>query len=200
MGLLLLFANGYGRLYDNKISIALAATAMILINPFVLVFDIGFQLSFLSLLGIAYLETPIFNFLGRWGRKIREGLGSGVWAKNLATTAAAQMAVLPVLMLQFGGFSLTALLANVLILEFVPLTMFFSFVSGAAGFVSPYLGWMLARLTELLLNYSIFIIRLFSAWTLPLPRFLLAAPVFVFIYYLLLLGLAGFGRKITAKD
>ena|SRR3989344_1624 len=51
MGLLLLFANGYGRLYDPKNSILLAAGVMIFLDPLALRFDVGFQLSFLAVLG-----------------------------------------------------------------------------------------------------------------------------------------------------
>lgn len=195
MGFLVLLARESGRRYDFLRAVVLAAVLMILPNPALPAGDIGFQLSFLSLLGIAYLEKPILALLER----LRRGPGENAWSKNLATTAAAQLAVLPVLMLQFGGFSLTALLANVLILEFVPLTMFLSFLTGAAGFLSFYAGWVLARLTELFLNYSIFIIRLFSAWGLPLPKTILPLPVFVFVYYLLLLGLAGLGQRRAAK-
>ena len=46
MGLLLSFANGYGRLYDPKNSIILAGAVMVWFNPYILVFDVGFQLSF----------------------------------------------------------------------------------------------------------------------------------------------------------
>ena len=42
MGLMLLFANGYGRMYDPKNLILLAGGAMVFINPLALRFDIGF--------------------------------------------------------------------------------------------------------------------------------------------------------------
>ena len=55
MGLLLLFANGYGRMYDPKNSILLAAGVMIFLDPLALRFDVGFQLSFLAVLGLMYI-------------------------------------------------------------------------------------------------------------------------------------------------
>ncbi len=55
MGFLLLFARGSGRRYDIANAMALAALLMAFIDPRVLI-DIGFQLSFASLLGIVYLK------------------------------------------------------------------------------------------------------------------------------------------------
>ena len=59
MGLILSFAHGYGRLYDQRNSIILAGGIMVFHNPFTLVFDIGFQLSFAAVLGIIYLYPVI---------------------------------------------------------------------------------------------------------------------------------------------
>ena len=66
MGLLLLLANGYGRMYDPKNSILLAAGVMIFLDPLALRFDVGFQLSFLAVLGLMYIGPILKKSLKRF--------------------------------------------------------------------------------------------------------------------------------------
>jgi len=74
MGGLVLLAMQAGRLSDVKNALLLAATVMLLINPKLLRFDIGFQLSFLATIGIVYLSPSIEKVLKILPRslKIRE--------------------------------------------------------------------------------------------------------------------------------
>lgn len=156
MGLLLLFANGYGRLYDPKNSIILAGAAMIYINPFALVFDIGFQLSFLAVMGLLY----IYPFLDNKFRKIPD-----LWKLKELTlmTISAQFAVAPPLIYYFHQFSLLSLPANILILPFVPAAMLFSFLSGIAGMIFLPFGKIIGLAAWAITTYQIKIIELFAS-------------------------------------
>src|SRR3989344_994747 len=69
MGFLALLAKEAGRLSSIRNAVALTAAMMVFTNPNIL-FDIGFSLSFLSLLGIVYLE-PAFKKLFRVTDKIK---------------------------------------------------------------------------------------------------------------------------------
>lgn len=155
MGLLLAFAAGYGRLYSQRNSIALAATAMALINPYVLRYDVGFQLSFAAVLGLAYLYPYLSEKIGlqpdRFGFK-----------EAALMTASAQLAVLPVLLHHFKFFSLVSLPANILILPFVPLAMLSGFAAGLAGLIAPPLGQVLGWITWAITTYQLEIVRLFA--------------------------------------
>src|SRR3989344_6317636 len=99
MGLLLSFAHGYGRLYDQKNSIILAGAAMVWINPFVLVFDIGFQLSFAAVMGMIYIYPQIDSKLYKLPK-------FGNLKEITLMTLSAQIAVAPLLIYYFGNFSL----------------------------------------------------------------------------------------------
>src|SRR3989344_2015576 len=155
MGLIILFANGYGRLYDPKNSIILAGTAMIFINPFALVFDIGFQLSFMAVMGLLYL----YPFLDNKFRKIPD-----FWKIKETTlmTISAQIAVAPLLVYYFHQFSPWSLPTNILVLPFVPFAMFLGFLSGVGGMIflplSQIVGWFAWAIT----TYQIKIIEFFA--------------------------------------
>ena len=63
MGGIILLAKQIGRVHSIRNAIAAAAFIMILYNPKIFRFDVGFQLSFMALLGIVYLSPAIRKFL-----------------------------------------------------------------------------------------------------------------------------------------
>lgn len=157
MGLLLLFANGYGRLYDPKNSIILAGAAMVWLNPFSLVFDIGFQLSFAAVLGLMYL----YPYLNSKLHKIPE---TGKLKENILMTISAQTAVAPLLIYYFKNISLVSLPANILILPFLPAAMLGGFVSGLAGMIFLPLGQIAGWFAWAITAYQIEAVKLFAVF------------------------------------
>lgn len=181
MGFLMLLAKETGRIYSLRNPLALTAALMAFADPTILVFNVGFQLSFFSLLGIVYLGPALKRLF-----RFRDG-GIFGWRDNMITTASAQLAVMPIIIQVFGRFSLTAILANILILEFIPLTMFFGFALAAISSIYIYLGFFLAKLVGLLLAYEIGVINLFSKLTLPLPGMPANSWITTIAYYLILI-------------
>ncbi|MGB9608830.1 MAG: ComEC/Rec2 family competence protein, partial [Minisyncoccia bacterium] len=120
-----ILAQNIGRIYSFWHSVFFAAVIMVLIQPKILVYDLGFELSFLSILGITYFK-PV---LDQWF-KFKNDFGFLNWKDNLTTTLGAQLAVLPLTFLNFGKISLFSPAANILILTFIPITMFLGFVLG----------------------------------------------------------------------
>ena len=72
--------------------------------------------------------------------------------------------VLPVVLYNFGSFSLLSLPANVLILPAVPLTMFFGFLAGVFGLIWSRLGQIIGLIAWLFAEYEILIVKLFNAF------------------------------------
>jgi len=180
MGFIALLASQVGRLYSVRNAIVLAAFFMVLLNPRVLYFDIGFQLSFAALLGIVYLSPAIQKFF-----KMKEEEGFLGWRKNFLTTTSAQLGVAPLLIINFNQFSLTALLANVLILEVIPPTMFLGFLLGTIGFFSTVLAVILGWFTNLFLVYESTLINIFAKISLPITKIGISG---IIIYYLIMVG------------
>lgn len=158
MGSLVLLARESSRLYSARNSIAITALAMTVFNPRLLAYDVGFELSFMALLGIIYLEPWLKKHL----KIIGEGEGFLGWRKNFFTTTSAQLAVLPILIARFGRFSWFSIAPNILILEAVPLTMFFGFLTAAAGLVSLPLAQLVGMALNPFLSYEIGVISIFA--------------------------------------
>jgi len=156
MGLLVVFASSFGRLSDTKNIILLAAFAMVMINPYVLRFDIGFQLSFLAVIGLIYLE-PILSARA----KVFPELGG---IRDIAImTLSAQIFVLPLLIYYFRTVSLVSLPVNVLVLPVVPYAMAFGFLSGISGMVIPMIGKFMGFFAWAISSYQIIVIKSFAS-------------------------------------
>ena len=156
MGILVLLVYREGRFYSMINSIVFAGAAMVALNPKILRFDVGFQLSFLATLGLIYIAPLLKEKL----KKIPEFWN---FKENFAATLSAQLAVLPVILYNFGNFSILSLPANVLILPAVPITMFFGFLSGASGLALPGLGEFLGLFAWFTAEYEILVVKMFSS-------------------------------------
>jgi len=172
MGILVLVAQQSGRLYQIKNALIFAGALMIYINPKILAWDVGFQLSFAATLGLVFL-LPILKqrFIPDEEEKdfFPSMLNSEAFVKSaksikiiLATTLAAQIAVLPILVINFGQLSLISPLANILVLPVIPITMLFGFLSALAGLLFLPLGEILGWVAWLFLTYEIKIIELLA--------------------------------------
>lgn len=179
MGGIILLAKQIGRVHSIRNAIAAAAFIMILYNPKILRFDLGFQLSFMALLGIVYLSPAIRKFL-----KMKEENGFLNWRENFLTTTSAQLAVLPLILINFDNFSLLSLPANILILEAIPLTMILGFILGIIGFIALPLAIIFSWFVNLFLIYELGIIDVFSKISIPIAEIGIIGAI---IYYLLFL-------------
>jgi competence protein ComEC len=157
MGVLFLLSQKVGRLYHPRNALFLAGAMMILINPKILRFDFAFQLSFAATLGLIYF----YPFLEK---VLKAGKSSFFnWRNILATTLAAQLAVLPLIILRFGYFPIVSPISNIFILSLIPITMFFGFLVGVLGFLFFGLANVLGLIPYLLLKIEILIITFFGS-------------------------------------
>jgi competence protein ComEC len=138
MATVALLAGALGRPTTGLRVLVLAATALLLIDPF-LVHQVGFLLSCGASLGIALLARPI-----------TERLRGPAWMREvLGVTAAAQIGVAPVLIPVFGSMPLVALPANLVAVPLAaPLTMW-GLLAGVVGGLTRPLSPALPRVLEL---------------------------------------------------
>jgi len=185
MGFVVLLARELGRPYGLPFALLWTAFFMVLYNPGAL-FMPGFQLSFMSLLGIVYLSPVILRWLGAAGHPdvvaVPAFLGS--FRENAALTISAQLAVAPIALVNFGGVSLSSFLANALILPFMPMTMFFGFALLLCGLIFPPLGILAGMVSHIFLSYEIAVIHFFAVLSLPVTVTL--GGFGIALYYLLL--------------
>ena len=147
----------YGRKIHPFVLLPLAATITLIINPQFGWNDLGWQLSFLSFIGVIVLAPLLQKFF--FGNK-----PPGTLRQIVGETLSAQIMTLPVLIAAFGAVSNVALIANVMILPFVPLAMLLVFVSGILSTI-PLIGGLIAILATYLLKYMTIV----AGWLANLP-------------------------------
>lgn len=156
MGIVSLLALWFGREYFVKISLFSAAFFMCLFNPKVLVFDVGFQLSFLATFGIVFISPLLIE-------KLKMVPDVFCLREGISLTLSAQVFVLPITILNFGGLSFISPLANVLIVPFVPLAMLFGFLSTVFGCLFDFLGVAIGFFGYVVLEIVLFFVDFFSS-------------------------------------
>ena len=161
MGGIYLLSQKIGRQVMSSRLIVLACSIMLLINPLLLFYDVGFQLSFLAVLGLIYLEPLIKNIFER-AAKWREGHSGDELVSIVSATVSAQVFTLPIMVYNFGNISFVSLFANLLILPIVYWLMVFGFLASIAGIFSSLLGWILSVPCWILLAYFVKVIDFFS--------------------------------------
>ena len=171
-----------GRDSDALPFLCVSGAVMVGLDPQVL-YDLGFQLSFLATAGLVLLEPLLRSGLGR--------LRAPGWlASSLSVTLAAQLAVLPILAASFHTVSLVSPLTNMLIAPILPGIMAVGAATVALGAVALPLGHAAALLAWLYLTYMVEVVR----WTALLPAAMAStgnlASAQIALYYLLLLGVS----------
>lgn len=148
MGSLILWAIKNGRLANMDNAILLAGAIMLLINPLLLRWDTGFQLSFLATIGLIKLaplwEKYLLNKYKSWGI-----------LEIILMTISAQLFVLPIILYNFHNLAIISVVANILILPIIPLTMLAVFLTALLGFVFYPLALIFGWLAYGLLKYEI---------------------------------------------
>lgn len=183
MGVLVLIARKHSRLYDVRLALLFAAAVMVFIHPYILRFDVSFQLSFLATLGMVFI-APKLDYFFQWVRirLIRE---------TLVATLSAELAVLPLLIFYFGGVSIISPLVNLLVLALIPFTMLSGFLASICGLIAHIFGIFFGLIAWAPLQYEISIISFFAKFPLSFYEFsavslFLFVPLYVFILWRIL--------------
>jgi competence protein ComEC len=133
-----IIGNAFKRNKNSYNLLAFSAFCILIYNP-LLIYDVGFQLSYLSVLGLLYLQPNIyawFDFRYRWANKL--------WS-FVALSLAAQFATFPLSTYYFHQFPLYFLISNLFILLPVSLIMYLGLLITMCPveFLSPYFEWLL---------------------------------------------------------
>lgn len=175
MGCIVLAAMQFGRAGNAMNALLLAGSVMLLVNPFLLRYDIGFQLSFLATIGIL-VAAPFFQRITQRGK-------FSALSELFFTTVSAQLFVFPLIAYYFHTVSFMGVIANILILWMVPIAMLTSFVTAFFGAVFGGVVAPFAWLTHGLLWYDIEVIRHLASFRFGFVR-IDSVPVWaVMIWY-----------------
>lgn len=164
MGIISLAARQLGRRNMGMNALGAVALFMALYNPLVL-WDVGFQLSFFATLGLILYAEPFSLFLSNIISRFSKG-DTGTFAQilndNVVLTFAAQLTTIPIMAYHFKRISLVSFIANPFILPVQPAVMILSGLAMLVSHIIFPLGQLLAWIAWPFAAYSIRIVELFD--------------------------------------
>jgi competence protein ComEC len=178
MAIIVLLGGYLGRPRRTVNALVATAVVMVAVNPLILFWDVGFQLSFLSTLGIIYLSPPLAGKLNFLSEKF--GLRD-----SLVSTLSAIMATLPLLLFQFGQVSLVAPVVNMLVLWIVPYVMMIGFAAVGTSWVWYTGGQFVAWVAYVGMMYVVMVVRWFASFPWAAINITLPMWAMVIIYVLI---------------
>ncbi len=193
MGILILVAASYGRVSYMYGAILFTAAVMLVFNPLLLRYDIGFQLSFLATLGIVVVYPILEKLFMR--RKTSIGI-----VEILLMTISAQIFVLPIIVYHFHILSVVSLLVNVLVLPILPITMLFVFLMIVISFIFYPLAMFFGWLSYFLLSYEIKVIDFFAQVGWNSIEIMDVHLLWFTLYYIMLIGVVVVASKMKKNE
>ena len=185
MGIILLYAQKIGRLSNAGRIMVFAGTIMLIFNPLLLRYDVGFQLSFLAVLGLIYIK-PIFD-------KILEKITKKEQINNflqiITTTIAAQISVLGILVYNFGRISFISPITNILIVPLITLLTIIGIIFIGGAIVSVGIGKILLWPAYIGTTYVLRVIDWFAQIPWASKQISDVHWLWVVAYYVLLVGI-----------
>lgn len=170
---------------SNKIIVLFAAVILLVINPHWL-FDIGFQLSFGAVIGIAFLKERLFPMT-------TSELLSGI---QIYTTV--NIAIFPILAMHFNNFNLLSLITNLLMTPVVTVVLILGYLSVTLSLVLTSISYYIFTVIDFILEaFNFYLTYTLEYFSLPL-RVKYPSLISVVIYYIVILILLSstFKRKI----
>lgn len=180
MGIIVFTAQILGRQQFSLHTLLITAFVMLFVSP-ELLGNTGFALSFSATLGLLYIP----GLFKRWQNSLTE---------SFITTISAQIATLPILLTNFGNYSIMSILVNGLILWTIPLLMVLGALATLFIFIFPPLASFFLYLCLPFLYLFEFIVDFFAknGNTLSIDSFPISLTI---AYYLFLLSLLLFKYK-----
>jgi competence protein ComEC len=135
-------------------SLAASAFVMLCYNPYFL-WDVGFQLSYLAVIGIILLQKPIYNWFYIKNKSVNE-----IW-KLMAVALAAQVLTFPICIYYFHQFPNLFLITNITAVPVSSVILFaeivlvaFSWIPTVAVYLGKIIGWMIWGMNWIILKVN----------------------------------------------
>lgn len=157
MVVLALLGKFIGRQYNALRALLIAGALMLFLNPYILIHDVSFELSFVATLALI-LVSPVLEPFGKWIP------GIGGLREIIVSTVSVELLVIPLIVYRMGSVSIVSLFSNLLILPVISPTMLFGFLSATFQFVSHPLSVLLGYPAFLLLRYELWVVDMMSSF------------------------------------
>lgn len=191
MGGLTFLALYFGRNKNTFRLLLISASLILLFKPMLLFYDIGFQLSFLAILGIIYFEAILKKYssciIDRSFSSKKNRMFANFIFSIINMSLAAQLLSWPIMFSNFDQFSLISPLANIFIISLLPLILLSLIIAFCLSALVPALSLYFFWPSYLCLRYIYFISEKLSQFKLAAispPRISL---IFIVLYYLVII-------------
>uniref|UniRef100_UPI002F95D8F9 ComEC/Rec2 family competence protein n=1 Tax=Kaistella sp. TaxID=2782235 RepID=UPI002F95D8F9 len=146
-------------------------------------FDVGFQLSFVAVFGIFWLNQPILKYLPKPKNKFQN-----LMVNVVSISIAAQIVTLPLVVFYFHQYSVISIVANLIVIPFSEILIIFSLLMTVLIEFSVQIGW-LNFLYDAVVTRALQLIHFFAnldlAFYRMIPMTLLEMAVgFIIIWFL----------------
>lgn len=146
----------FHKTYDVNKALFIAGIVMVYINPYILIYDPSFQLSFLATYGLINFSEKIKNL----AKFIPEKFG---FKEVVVSTIATQIAVFPLLAKMIGEISIISIFVNIITLPTIPPAMLLGFLTGITSMLNiKIISLSISFLAFLNLDYVIKVTEYFS--------------------------------------
>ncbi|MBI5928446.1 MAG: ComEC/Rec2 family competence protein [Chloroflexi bacterium] len=190
---LLISADGMRRKTYAPASLAFAALIMSILNPYVL-WDIGFQLSFAAVLGLALLANPADTAFRKWMQRhfgqSAGGEASKFLSEPLVVGMVAQISTLPIILFYFGRLSVYSPVVNLLVVPVQSFVLIFGGMATLVSFIYVPAGTWLYTAAWLFLTWTTTMVRAFA----DLPG--ASLQIFLPQWFLIIFGVSAIGLAI----
>lgn len=170
----------FGRQIKPLLLILFAASYTALVNPLNVWTDIGWYLSFLAFFGVLVL-APTLN-----SRIFKNSKKPNPIAALVIETSCAQIMTVPLVMYIFGEVSIISLVANLLVVPFVPIAMLLSLIAGLAGMFWPFASGIFAYPARILLGFMLQVSSLLAKTPHALAQAKIGSVIMIAMYLLII--------------
>ncbi len=213
--LMLLFVL-IGKLFDKEAdSLALVffvGLILLIFNP-QMIFDVGFQLSFIVTLGLIYCMDNVSKILSNLNKKYKETIKENKFRKYLkkitptglisifCVPLVAQLSVIPLQLYYFNTFTPYSFFANICILPFIGIVSFLGFVSSIFAFLNlDFCVQILDKIIDPFIGIIIEISKYFSSLDASILFFSSPEIFQIILYYILICFIfKSLGEKFETK-
>jgi len=195
MAVIALVARIFSRQYAATRGLMIAVVGMVVVNPYILLYDPSFQLSVIATAGLVAFGDVVYG----WLSAIPHQFG----IREMATaTITAQIAVSPLLIYYTGTLSLVSLFANLLILPVIPVLMSAGAATSLIGMFFQNLALPFAGVAYAVAEYIFSIVNWLTSLPFSTASIGNTSLLIVFLTYIILVGgfIALQNRSETVSD
>lgn len=161
-------------------NISFSALVLMIISPLI-VFDVGFILSFGGTIGIVLLSKDLERMFSKFGKL----------AETLAVTCSAQVVLMPIMMYYFNTISILSVITNLIVAPISGSITIFGFVIFFISKICFPLAKVLANSLYVLANFTISVAKMFSGISFSLIQTITPNIFEIVFFYVLIFYLVG---------